>query len=59
MASLKTLSFGLNRYFKSGKGIDIINEAEFFEANKVSAATCVQMKKDGKAKVHQSQTADT
>ena len=51
MGSLKTLRFGLNRHFKSTRGIDIINDVEFNEANKVLTAQCVQLKKDGRAKV--------
>ena len=51
MGSLKTLRFGLNRYFKSTRGIEIINDVEFNEANKVFTAQCVQLKKDGQAKV--------
>ena len=52
MGSLKTLRFGLNRHFKAVRGVDIMNEEEFSEANKVFAAKCVQLKKDGHAKVH-------
>lgn len=51
MGSLETLRFGLNRHFKSTRGIDIINDVEFNEANKVFTAQCVQLKKDGQAKV--------
>lgn len=51
MGSLETLRFGLNRHFKSTTGIDIINDVEFNEANKVFTAQCVQLKKDGQAKV--------
>ena len=50
MGSLKTLRFGLNRHFKSTRGIDIINDVEF-KANKVFTAQCVQLKKDGQAKI--------
>ena len=52
MGSLKTLRFGLNRHFKAVGGVDIMNEEEFSEANKVFAANCVQLKKDGHTKVH-------
>ena len=52
MGSLKTLRFGLNRHFKAVRGVDIMNEEEFSEANKVFAAKCVQLKKDGHVKVH-------
>ena len=51
MGSLKNLRFGLNRHFKTTRQIDIINEVEFNEANKVFTAHCVQLKKDGQAKV--------
>ena len=56
MGSLKTLRFGLNRHFKSTRGIDIINDVEFNEANKVFTAQCVQLKKDGQAKVQHKPT---
>ena len=39
------------RYFKSTRGIEIINDVEFNEANKVFTAQCIQLKKDGQAKV--------
>ena len=51
MGSLKALRFGLNRHFKAVRGVDIMNEEEFSEANKVFAAKCVQLKKDGQAKL--------
>jgi len=58
MGSLKPLRFGLNRHFKAVRGVDIMNE-EFSEANKVFAAKCVQLKKDGEAKVqHEPPIAD-
>ena len=41
MGSLKTLRFGLNRYFKPTRGIDIMNDVEFNEANKVFTVQCV------------------
>jgi len=47
MGSLTTLRFGLNRPFKAVRGVDIMNEEEFSEANKDFAAKCVQPKKDG------------
>lgn len=52
MGSLKTLRFGLNRHFKAVRGVDTMNEEEFSAANKVFAAKCVQLKKDGHANVH-------
>ena len=59
MGSLKTLGFGLNRHFKAVRGVDIMNEEEFSKANKVFAAKCVQLKKDGQAKVqHKPPIAD-
>ena len=51
MRSLKTLRLGLNRYFKSTRGIEIINDVEFNEAKNVFTAQCIQLKKDGQAKV--------
>jgi len=42
MGSLKTLRFGLNGHFKAVQGVDIM---------KVFTARCVQLKKDGQAKV--------
>ena len=50
MGSLKTLKFGLNRHFKAVR-VDKMNEEEFSEANKVFATKCVELKKDGQAKV--------
>ena len=41
MGSLKTLRFGLNRHFKAVRGVDIMKEEEFSEANKAFAAKCV------------------
>lgn len=52
MSSLETSKFGLNKHFKAVRGVDIMNEEEFSAANKVYAAKCVQLKKDGHAKVH-------
>ena len=54
MGSLKTLRFGLSRHFKAVRGVDIMNKEEFNEANKVFATKCVQLKKDGQAKVNTS-----
>ena len=36
-----------SRYFKLTRGIEIINDVEFNEANKVFTAQCIQQKKDG------------
>ena len=36
----------------STRGIDIMNDAEFNEANKVFTAQCVELKKDGQDKLH-------
>jgi hypothetical protein len=49
--SLNSLRFGLNRHFKSTLGFDVINDAEFSEANKFFAAKCVDLKRRGLAKV--------
>ena len=51
MGSLRTLRFGLKRHFKTVSGFDIIDDEGFSEANEVYAAKCVQLKKDGLAKV--------
>ena len=51
MGTLRSLKFGLCRYYKAERGIDIMNDKEFIEVGKVFSAQCVQMKKDGLAKV--------
>lgn len=47
---MTSLRFGLNRHFKT-KGTDIIQDPEFAEANKVFLAKCVDLKRQGLAKV--------
>ena len=47
---MTSLRFGLNRHFKT-KGTDIIQDPEFPEANKVFLAKCVDLKRQGLAKV--------
>ena len=46
-----SLRFGLNRHFKATRGFDIINDSEFTDANKVFGAKCVDLKRQGLAKV--------
>ena len=50
-SSLNSLRFGLNRHFKATQGTDIINDTVFCEANKVFLAKCVDLKRQGLAKV--------
>ena len=47
---MTSLRCGLNRHFKT-KGTDIIQDPEFAEANKVFLAKCVDLKRQGLAKV--------
>ena len=42
---------GLNSDFKSTRGFDIINDSEFTEVSKVFGARCVELKRQGLAKV--------
>ena len=49
-SSMTSLRFGLNRHLKT-KGTDIIQDPEFAEANKVFLAKCVDLKRQGLAKV--------
>ena len=49
-SSMISLRFGLSRHFKT-KGTDIIQDPEFAEANKVFLAKCVDLKRQGLAKV--------
>ena len=49
--SLNSLRFGLNRHFKAIQGTDIINNPVFADANKVFLAKCVDLKRQGLAKV--------
>ena len=50
-SSLNSLRFGLNRHFKATRGIDTINDPDFSDANKVFGAKCVDLKRQGLAKV--------
>ena len=49
--SLTILRFGLCRHYKAACGFDIINDPEFGQANKVFHAKCVELKREGLAKV--------
>jgi hypothetical protein len=49
--SLRTIRFGLKIYLKTVTGFDIINDEGLNEANEVYSAKCVQLKKEGLAKV--------
>ena len=51
MGSLRTLKYGLKRYFKTTVGVDIDDEG-FSETNDVYTAKCVELKKKGLAKVN-------
>ena len=50
-STLNSLRFGLGRHFKATLGFDIINDPAFAEANKVFGAKCVELKRQGLAKV--------
>ena len=50
-STLNSLRFGLNWHFKATCGFDIINDLEFTDANKVFGAKCVDLKRQGLAKV--------
>ena len=50
-STLNSLRFGLNRHFKATRGFDIINDSEFTDANKVFGAKCMDLKRQGLAKV--------
>ena len=52
-STLSSLRFGLNRHFKATRGFDIINDSEFTDANKVFGVKCVDLKRQGLAKVEQ------
>ena len=51
MGSLRTLKYGLKRYLKTTAGVDIDDEG-FSETNDVYTAKCVELKKEGLAKVN-------
>ena len=50
-SSVNSLRFGLNWHFKATRGFDIINDSDFTDANKVFGAKCVDLKRQGLAKV--------
>ena len=50
-STLNSLRFGLNRHFRATRGFDIINDSKFTDANKVFGAKCVDLKRQGLAKV--------
>ena len=50
-STLSSLRLGLNRHFKATRGFDIINDSEFTDASKVFGAKCVDLKRQGLAKV--------
>ena len=50
-SALNRLRFGLNRHFKATRGFDIINVSELTDSNKVFGAKCVDMKRQGLAKL--------
>jgi len=52
--TLNSFRFRLNRHFKATCGFDIINDSEFTDANKVFGAKCVDLKRQGLAKVEHS-----
>ena len=43
--------FASNRYFQGTLGFDIINDSEFTDKNKVFGKKCVDLKRQGSAKV--------
>ena len=51
MGSLRTLKYGLKRYYKTTAGVDVDDEG-FGETNDVYTAKCVELKKKGLAKVN-------
>ena len=54
-SSLNSIRFGLNRHFLSTRDTDIINDPVFREANKVFSVKCVELKRQGLAKVEHKQ----
>ena len=50
-STLNSLRFGLNQHFKATRSFDIINDSEFTDANKVFGAKCVDLRRQGLAKV--------
>ena len=51
LSALKSIRFGLARYFKGERNIDIIKDAEFRKANDSFQAVSVGLKRNGLAKV--------
>ena len=57
--SLCSIRFALCRHFKQELNIDIIKDTEFNEANRIYEAQCVELKKQGLAKIeHKPPIAD-
>ena len=52
-STLNSFRFGFKRNFKATRGLDI-NDSEFADANKVFGAKCVNLKRQGLAKVNTS-----
>ena len=50
-STLSSLRFRLNRHFKATRGFDFIIDSEFTDANKVFGEKCVDLKRQGLAKV--------
>ena len=50
-SSLCAIRFGLCRHFKQVLKVDIIKHKEFNEANRIYEAQCVELKKQGSAKI--------
>ncbi len=49
LASIKCIRASLNRHIKEKRGIDIIQDPRFIQANEMFRAVTVEMKKQGKA----------
>ena len=54
-STLNSFRFGLNRHYLSTHDINIINDPAFNETNKVFGAKCVELKRQGLAKVEHKQ----
>ena len=54
-STLNSFRFGLNRHYLSTRDINIINDPAFNETNKVFGAKCVELKRQGLAKVEHKQ----
>ena len=58
-SSLCAIRFGLCRHLKQVLKVDIIKDKEFNEANRIYEAQCVELKKQGPAKIeHKPSIAD-